>query len=114
MCQQLNRNAIGIEINPDYVTRTRDRLGVLFSGFDSVDPRMERVPRDLRRPDLREEYLDNHRKWFLAHHENAAQKFEDSVSSMYGLPNMEPSRQLTLLEEREEYQPNKVIDSDEE
>ena len=114
VCQQLDRDAVGIEINPDYVTMTRDRLGTSFSGFDSVDPRMERVPRDLRRPELRQEYLENHRKWFLARHENAAQKFEDSVSSMYGLPNRETSRQLTLLEERAEYQPNKAIDSDEE
>lgn len=114
VCQQLGRSGVGIEINPNYVTMTRDRLGAAFTGFDSVDPRMERVPRDLRRQDVREEYLDNHKKWFLAHHENAAKKFDDSVASMYGLPNPEPSRQMMLLEEREEYEPNKAIDSDEE
>ena len=103
VCQQLNRNAIGIEINPDYVILTRGRLGVPFSGFDSVDPRMARVPRDLRQPDLREEYLDNHRQWFLANHEDAAQKFENSVSSMYGPQKMESLRQLTLFEERKKY-----------
>ncbi|MCK4340424.1 MAG: site-specific DNA-methyltransferase [Phycisphaerae bacterium] len=99
VCQQLNRRAIGIEINPDYITMTRERLGAAFSAFDSVDPRMERVPRDLRRPDVREDYLKKHKEWFLTHHENAVKKFEDSVSSMYGIPNREPSRQLTLLEE---------------
>ena len=114
VCQQLERNGVGIEINPNYVTMTRARLGAAFTGFDSVDPRMKRVPRDLRRQDVREEYLDNHKKWFLAHHENAAKEFDDSVASMYGLPNPDPSRQMMLLEEREEYEPNKAIDSDEE
>jgi DNA modification methylase len=114
VCQQLDRKAIGIEINPNYVTMTKDRLGATFTGFDSVDPRMSRVPRDLRRTEVRQEYLENHRKWFLSHHENAVEKFEDEVESMYGLPNSEPSRQMMLLEEREKYEPNKTIDSDEE
>ncbi len=114
VCQQLDRKAIGIEINPNYVTMTKDRLGATFTGFDSVDPRMSRVPRDLRRTEVRQEYLENHRKWFLSHHENAVEKFEDEVESMYGLPNSEPSRQMMLLEEREKYEPNKAIDSDEE
>ena len=112
VCQQLDRKAIGIEINPDYVTIMKDRLGAAFSGFDSVDPRMERVPRDLRRPDVREDYLENHKKWFLVHHESAVKKFEGSVASMYGLPNPEPSRQMTLLDEKEECKPNKAIDGD--
>ena len=112
VCQQLDRKAIGIEINPNYVTMTKGRLGATFTGFDSVDPRMSRVPRDLRREEVRQEYLENHRKWFLSHHENAVEKFEDEVASMYGLP--EPSRQMMLLEERENYEPNKTIDSDEE
>jgi len=114
VCQQLNRRAIGIEINPDYVVMTRDRLGAAFSGFDSIDPRMERVPLDLRRADVRKEYLENHKKWFLARHENAAQKLEESVSSMYGIPNEERSKQLTLLEEREKYEPNKAMNGDKE
>jgi len=46
VCQQLDRKAIGIEINPDYVQMTQDRLGADFQGFDSLDPRMERVPLD--------------------------------------------------------------------
>lgn len=103
VCQQLGRRAIGIEINPDYVSMTKDRLGEMFSGFDSVDPRMERVPLDLRRADVREEYLENHKKWFLQHHENAMKKFEDSVSSLYGQEGKKASKQLTLFEERAEY-----------
>ena len=106
VCQQLNRKAIGIEINPAYVAMTKDRLGATFAGFDSVDPRMERVPFDLRRPDVRTEYLENHKKWFLQHHENAMVKFEDEVESLYGATDKQPSRQLTLLEERGRYEPN--------
>jgi len=114
VCQQLNRNAVGIEINPEYVGMTRNRLGAEFAGFDSVDPRMARVPRDLSRDEVREEYFENHKKWFLAHHEDAIKKFEDSVESMYGLPNQEPPRQLTLLEGKKENKPNNAIDSEEE
>jgi len=114
VCQQLNRKAIGIEVNPDYVQMTKERLSSTFSGFDSVDPRMERVPLDLRRPDVRKEYLENHKKWFLQHHENALKEFEASVSLLYGYPNSESAKQLTLLEQRAEYESNTAIDSDEE
>jgi site-specific DNA-methyltransferase (adenine-specific) len=101
-CQQVNRRAIGIEINPDYVAMTEDRLAAPFTGFDSVDPRMERVPLDLRRPDILADYLENHKKWFLRRHENALKQFEESVASLYGQPNKESSGQMTLFEEREE------------
>lgn len=96
VCQQLNRNAIGIEINPDYVTMAKERLGTPFRGFDSVDPRMERVPLDLRQSDIRREYLENHKQWFLKHHENALKKFDDSVMSIYGVVDGEPVKQLTF------------------
>ncbi len=106
VCQQLNRQAIGIEINPAYVARTKDRLGMDFSGFDSVDPRMERVPFDLRRPDVRTIYLENHKKWFLQHHENAVVKFEETVQSLYGAEETQPSRQMMLMEKTAEYMPD--------
>ncbi len=109
VCQQLGRNAIGIEINQDYVAMTRDRLNKEFAGFDSVDPRMERVPLDLRRADIRVEYLENHKKWFLSHHENALNNFEESVLSLYGESESKPSQQMTLFEKREEYKPNKRL-----
>ncbi len=99
VCQQLSRRAIGIEINPKYVTMTKDRLASTFTGFDSVDPRMERVPRDLRRVDIREDYLNKHKQWFLKRHENALKKFENSVENMYGNPGNPSQRQLTFLEE---------------
>jgi site-specific DNA-methyltransferase (adenine-specific) len=47
VCQQLNRNCLGIELNPQYVQLTRERLNQPFDGFDSVDERMERIPNDL-------------------------------------------------------------------
>jgi len=101
VCQQLGRRAIGIEINPDYIAMTKERLNAQFTGFDSVDPRMERVPMDLRRPDICAEYLENHKKWFLSHHENALNKFEESVSLLYGEPNRKSSQQIMLFEKCE-------------
>ncbi|MBN2270543.1 MAG: site-specific DNA-methyltransferase, partial [Sedimentisphaerales bacterium] len=103
VCQQLDRKAIGIEINPDYIVMTRNRLSVQFTGFDSVDPRMERVPLDLRRSDVRAEYLENHKKWFLRH-SSALNRFEKSVSSLYNQPDEEASEQKTLFEELEGYE----------
>ena len=63
---------------------TQARLQENFTGFDSVDPRMGRVPLDLRRPDKREEYIENHKKWFLKNHENALSDFEKAVTKQYG------------------------------
>ncbi len=83
VCQQLNRRAIGIEINPDYVSMTENRLNAVFKGFDSIDPRMERVPMDLRDPNTRHAYIKNHKEWFLHNHGNALNKFEESISLLY-------------------------------
>jgi site-specific DNA-methyltransferase (adenine-specific) len=47
VCQQLNRNCIGIELNPDYVEMTKKRLMVPFNGFDSLDVRAQRIPKDM-------------------------------------------------------------------
>ncbi|MBP7999519.1 MAG: site-specific DNA-methyltransferase [Chloroflexi bacterium] len=100
VCQQLQRNGVGIEINPDYVTMTQKRLATEFSGFDTIDPRMERIPFDLRRDDIREAYLENHKKWFLQNHENALQEFEASVDELYGQRKIQ---QLSLLESKADY-----------
>lgn len=43
----LGRNSISIEINPEYVDMIENRLDEPFEGFDSIDPRKERAPRDL-------------------------------------------------------------------
>lgn len=47
VCQVLNRRCLGIELNPEFVIQTRQRLQKPFEGFDSIDPRMNRTPRDL-------------------------------------------------------------------
>ena len=62
--QQLNRNCIGIELNPEYVDQTTQRLSKTFEGFDSIDPRMERIPNDLNDEKFRNEYFKNHIEWF--------------------------------------------------
>ena len=114
VCQQLDRDAIGFEINPDYIKLTRNRLALPFSGFDSVDPRMERVPNDLRTPEIRQNYLENHIRWFLENHENAIEIFKKKVEEKYGeqagvsVSDFEGNgrqNQLTLLQEKEEYNP---------
>lgn len=52
VCQVLNRRSIGIELNPEFVTKARKRLAKPFEGFDTVDPRADRVPRDLPQEEL--------------------------------------------------------------
>ena len=85
VCQQLARKGTGIELNPEYVELTKRRLEKPFDGFDSIDPRMERVPFDLRNKAYRDEYLAKHVKWFLSNHENAMKRFEESVAELYGI-----------------------------
>jgi len=85
VCQQLNRNAIGFELNPDYIDMSNLRLKKPFNSFDSVDPRMERVPNDLRKAEIRDKYLENHVNWFLQNHENALEVFKKAVHEKYGL-----------------------------
>lgn len=84
VCQQLSRNVIGFEMNPDYVTLTQKRLEEPFTGFDSVDPRMERIPRDLRQPNIRKAYLRDHVRWFLNNHSSSMKNFKKEVKEMYG------------------------------
>ena len=84
VCQQLNRNCIGLELNEDYVKMTKKRLSEKFTGFDSIDPRMERVPNDLNDAKIREEYLANHLEWFLKNHNGAKEVFFNEVEKKYG------------------------------
>jgi site-specific DNA-methyltransferase (adenine-specific) len=88
VCQQLNRNCIGIEINPEYVTLTKERLKQSFIGFDSIDERMERIPNDLNDVNVRNEYLNNHKTWFLKYHPNIVNSFENELEKKYGNKNM--------------------------
>jgi DNA modification methylase len=84
VCQQLERNCIGVEVNPEYVKMTEDRLRRNFSGFDSIDDRMKRVPLDLRDAEIRQSYIDNHKNWFLKNHEGDIAEFEAEVNRVYG------------------------------
>jgi site-specific DNA-methyltransferase (adenine-specific) len=43
----LDRKWVGIDINPGYIAMSKERLDSHFEGFDSVDPRVNRVPIDL-------------------------------------------------------------------
>ncbi len=43
----LNRRWIGIEINPEYISMSAERLEQPDTELDSVDPRLMRVPQDL-------------------------------------------------------------------
>ncbi len=84
VCQQLNRNVIGIEINSEYSDMIHNRLSKEFSGFDSIDPRMSRVPLDLRQLDIRQEYLLKHKEWFLKNHDNYLGEFHKAIIEVYG------------------------------
>lgn len=84
VCQQLNRNCTGFEMNPQYVESTKERLALKFTGFDSIDERMLRVPNDLNNPTVREAYIDNHIKWFLTNHPDRIESFLKDVEKKYG------------------------------
>lgn len=101
VAQQLNRSCIGFELNPDYVKMIEERLKSKFLGFDSVDPRSERVPRDLNDTTVREKYLAFHKEKFLKNHERSIPKFEKEVFRMYShKQNLSASvGQLNFLDE---------------
>lgn len=70
VCQQTNRMCVGIDANPEYVEMSIQRLAEEFCGFDSIDERMKRLPKDLVSSPFKEEYIKNHIHWFLKNHEN--------------------------------------------
>jgi hypothetical protein len=85
VCQQTGRSCLGIELNQAYVAMINERLAQPFEGFDSIDPRMKRVPMDLRDPAIRNSYLAQHREWFLKNHENNLDEFYREVMELYKL-----------------------------
>jgi site-specific DNA-methyltransferase (adenine-specific) len=87
ICQQLNRNCIGIELNPKYVTLIKERLEQPFTGFDSIDERMERIPNDLNNVQIRDEYISNHKTWFLKYHPNIINSIENEFEKKYSKKN---------------------------
>ncbi|MDO5558684.1 MAG: site-specific DNA-methyltransferase [Oscillospiraceae bacterium] len=104
VCQNTNRNCIGIDINPTYISMSRNRLIRPFEGFDSIDERMERVPNDLNDPEIRKEYILNHVKWFLKNHESSIPSFVSEVRKKYGA-KMEKDNQMYILDELENGSP---------
>ena len=98
VCQQLNRYGIGIDNNSEYIEMAKNRLLEPFSGFDSMDERMSRVPNDLNDPDIRITYLYNHIEWFLKNHRDAVPKFLEEVKSKY-LVKMIETGQVSIFDD---------------
>lgn len=96
VCQQTNRQAIGIDINPEYVDMAKSRLDEPFHGFDSIDEKMKRCPNDLNDPEIRINYIENHIHWFLDNHPDAIGDFLEEVKDKY-LQKMIDSDQTWLF-----------------
>jgi site-specific DNA-methyltransferase (adenine-specific) len=47
VAQILGRNWLGIDVNPEYISMSQKRIETVFEGFDSLDPRVNRTPKDL-------------------------------------------------------------------
>jgi DNA modification methylase len=94
VCQQLDRRSIGIELSDDYVSLIRTRLAGPFNGFDSIDPRMKRIPNDLNDPTIRAEYVRNHSSWFLSHHEDEIAALQNNLTRKYPVSGDEIQRTL--------------------
>jgi site-specific DNA-methyltransferase (adenine-specific) len=47
VAQVLERNWLGIDLNPEYIIMSQRRIDAAFEGFDSLDPRLNRTPKDL-------------------------------------------------------------------
>ena len=101
VCQQLDRNCTGIDINPRYIAMAKSRLKQPFRGFDSIDPRMKRVPLDLNDMDIREKYFEDHVEWFLDNHDGDIAYFGEQARKLYGDSlgeKRENDRQITTQE----------------
>lgn len=98
VCQQTGRKGIGIEINPEYISMTKERLETPFTGFDSIDERMKRVPNDLNDAEIRIQYIKNHIQWFLKNHPDAINEFIDEVIRAYH-DKLTESNQLEEVEQ---------------
>ncbi len=95
VCQQLDRKSIGIELSSEYVSLMGNRLRERFTGFDSLDPRMKRIPNDLNDPTVRAEYFENHKLWFLSRHVDAQETFQTDFANKY--PGKVKGAQPTLF-----------------
>jgi DNA modification methylase len=98
VCQNIGRNCIGIDSNPEYIDMCNERLKQEFNGFDSIDERMKRIPNDLNDNKIRNEYIQNHIKWFLKNHNDEIPKFLEAINAKYGKKQNNIKRQLSLLD----------------
>jgi len=57
VAKALGRDWIGIEINPKYIEMSQKRLDNSCDQFDSIDPRSQRVPRDLPKDQSKDQPL---------------------------------------------------------
>lgn len=89
VAQILKRKCIGIEMNEEYADMINSRLNAPFYGFDSMDMRSKRIPLDLRKEDIRIDYLVNHIDWFFKNHESEISTFKDEIIKMYGKDTLE-------------------------
>lgn len=96
VCQQTGRSGIGIDINPEYIKMTKERLAEAFIGFDSIDERMKRVPNDLNDPEIREAYIQSHIEHFLKNHPKDVNDFMYEVQEKYGM-NQKENGQLSFF-----------------
>ena len=71
------------KLKPECVTLTKERLEQPFNGFDSIDERMARIPNDLNDTLIRNEYLNNHKTWFLKNHPDIIESFENEIETKY-------------------------------
>ena len=97
VCQQTNRNGIGIDINPEYIELVKERLNEPFNGFDSIDERMKRIPNDLNDVDYRNEYIKNHVNWFLKNHSEEIDAFMETVLEKYSKKNKKAINEMPLF-----------------
>ncbi|MCD8201891.1 MAG: site-specific DNA-methyltransferase [Clostridia bacterium] len=83
VCQQLGRHGIGIDVNPEYAEMTRERLAKPFTGFDSIDKRMLRVPDGLNDAALLEDYVKKHADRLMKTHPGTVGDFLKEVERKY-------------------------------
>ncbi|MBQ1506843.1 MAG: hypothetical protein IIZ36_00260, partial [Ruminococcus sp.] len=86
-----------IDINPEYIKMSKDRLEDEFNGFDSIDERMKRIPNDLNSPQIREDYIKKHIQWFLKNHPDEIEDFLIEIREKYESKIVE-SQQMTLFD----------------
>ena len=98
VCQQTNRRGVGIDINPEYIEMTEERLLEEFKGFDSIDEKMKICQNELNYANVRIEYIENHIQLFLKNHPDAITEFLEEVKQKY-LTKMIETGQIWIFDQ---------------